>query len=95
MLAQVYDRQGKPDLAIEQFTQAIAVQPGMAALYRPAPQSSSGAETNAGGRERAIRDLEMAIRLEPPGSGFLCRRPDQSSSPVAPRAARKRGPLSG
>ena len=72
MLAQVYDRQGKPDLAIEQFTQAIAVQPVMAALYRARAAVELGRrEQTAGGRERALRDLEMAIRLEPPGSGFL------------------------
>ena len=53
MLAQVYDRQDKPDLAVEQFTQAIAVQPVMVSLYRAGLQSSSGREQIASGRERA------------------------------------------
>jgi eukaryotic-like serine/threonine-protein kinase len=73
MLAQVYDRVGKPDLAIEQFTQAIALGPPvLAALYRARADVELRRQTQAAtGRERALRDLETAIRLEPPGSGFL------------------------
>jgi eukaryotic-like serine/threonine-protein kinase len=72
MLAQVYDREGKPDLAIEQFTQAIALCPEMAALYRArAAVDLRRKKQNASQRERALIDLETAIRLERPGSPFL------------------------
>ena len=73
MLAQVYDRQGKPDLATgEQFTAAINVRPQMAALYRArALVELRRKHQDASGRARAIGDLETAIRLERPGSSFL------------------------
>jgi len=72
MLAQVYDRQGKPDQAIEQFTRAIALKPDLAALYRArADVDLKRKEQTSSQRERALRDLEMATRLEPPGSPIL------------------------
>jgi tetratricopeptide (TPR) repeat protein/tRNA A-37 threonylcarbamoyl transferase component Bud32 len=72
MLAQVYDREGKPDLAIEQFTQAIARRPEMAALYRARANVEIRREKQTpAGQELALRDVETAIRLEPPGSQFL------------------------
>ena len=94
MLAQVYDRQDKPDLAVEQFTQAIAVQPVMAALYRAGPQSSSAPRAN---RQRA-RTCNSRPRDGHPvrtsRQRFSIRRSDQSCAAVAPRASRERGPLS-
>jgi serine/threonine protein kinase/tetratricopeptide (TPR) repeat protein len=72
MLAQVYDRDGKPDLAIEQFTQAIGLSPEMAALYRArAAVDLRRKKLSAPQRDRALSDLEMAIRLERPDSPFL------------------------
>ena len=72
MLAQVYDREGKPDLAIEQFSQAIALFPEMASLYRArAAVELRREKQNASQRDRALRDLETAIRLEGPGSPFI------------------------
>ena len=72
MLAQVYGRKGQPDQAIEQFTQAITLHPDMAALYRArAAIDVRRKKQTASQRERALRDLETAIRLERPGSPFL------------------------
>ena len=72
VLAQVDDRQGKPDQAIEQFTRAITLRPDLAPLYRArAAVDLRRKEQTSSQRERALRDLAMAIRLEPPGSPFI------------------------
>jgi len=72
VLAQVHDRQGKPDQAIETFTRAITLRPDFAPLYRArANVDLRRKEQTASQRERALRDLETAIRLEPPGSPFI------------------------
>jgi eukaryotic-like serine/threonine-protein kinase len=72
MLAQVYDREGKPDLAIEQFTQAIARRPDLAALYRARAEVEIRRQKQTPAqRQSALGDIETAIRLEPPGSQFL------------------------
>src|SRR5262249_9089819 len=73
-LAQVYQRQGKPDAAVAQFGRAIAARPDMAALYR----GRAGVELNRkdptpGQRAPALRDLDEAIRLEAPGTPVLAR----------------------
>jgi tetratricopeptide (TPR) repeat protein len=72
LLAQVYDRQDKPDQAIAQFARAIALNPNLAPLYRArADVDLRRKDQNSSQRERALRDLETAIRFEPPGSPFL------------------------
>jgi eukaryotic-like serine/threonine-protein kinase len=72
VMAQVYDRQGQPDLAIEFFSQAITLQPKMAPLYRArAGVDLRRKQHTPSQRERALRDLDMAIGLEPPHSPFL------------------------
>ncbi|MFI5460855.1 MAG: protein kinase [Isosphaerales bacterium] len=72
VLAQVHDRQGKPDQAIEQFTRAITLRPDLALLYRErAAVDLRRKEQTSSQRERALRDLETAIRLDPPGSPFI------------------------
>ncbi|MGO9924330.1 MAG: protein kinase domain-containing protein [Isosphaeraceae bacterium] len=71
-LAQVYVRQNKPDLAIDQFTRAIGLHPDWAPLYRA--RASVNLERKDQGpphRARALTDLERAIRLEPPGSAVV------------------------
>ena len=72
MLAQVYDRAGKPELAIAQFTEAIRLSPKMAALYRACARVDlRRKKQTASERERAIHDLETAVKLEPAGSPHL------------------------
>ncbi len=72
VLAQVYLQQDQPDQAIEQFTRAIALKPDLAALYRArAGADLKLTEQSPSQRARALRDLDTAIRLEPPGSPFL------------------------
>ncbi len=64
-LAVVYRRQHKPDEAIEQFTKAIALQPGKAALYRARAEVMLDRKApTADERAKALADLEQAIRLE-------------------------------
>jgi eukaryotic-like serine/threonine-protein kinase len=64
-LAHVYEKQGKPDLAIEQFTRAIALKPNWSPLYRgrAAVLEASGAD-DASRRARALADLDAAIKNE-------------------------------
>jgi tetratricopeptide (TPR) repeat protein/tRNA A-37 threonylcarbamoyl transferase component Bud32 len=73
-LAQVLQQQGRPDEAVAQFTQAIALRPGLAALHR------GRAEVNQGRRplsikqvDAALRDLDEAVRLESPVNPVLGR----------------------
>jgi eukaryotic-like serine/threonine-protein kinase len=66
-LAQVYQRQHKPDEAIEQFSRAIALKPDMAALYRGrAAVNLARNGPTADQRAKALSDLDQAIRLESP-----------------------------
>jgi tetratricopeptide (TPR) repeat protein len=72
LLARVYQKQGEPDLAIEQLGKAIERRPDLAGLYR----SRADVELRRGRltreqRIRALGDLEQAIRLEKPGSRGL------------------------
>jgi eukaryotic-like serine/threonine-protein kinase len=68
-LAHVYDRQGKPDQAIELFTRAIKQKPDMAALYRArAEVDLKRKEQTSSQCERALRDLDEAISHELPGN---------------------------
>jgi len=72
VLAEVYDREAKPDQAIEQFTRAITLRPKLAALYRARAQvEMRRTEQTQAQRERARADLETAIALEPDRSPFL------------------------
>ena len=64
-LAQVYEKQGKTDLAIEQFTRAIELKPKWAPLYRGrAKVCQASGEKNAAHRAMALADLEKAIQYE-------------------------------
>jgi len=71
-LAQVYQEQKKSDLAVEQFTRAIRLKPDYSPLFReragvqlvrddPAPEHLAA----------ALRDLDEAVKHEPPGSPIL------------------------
>ena len=71
-LAQVYERQNKPDQAIDQFTRAIGLRPGWAPLYRArASVNLERKDQSPPHRAGALADLEQAIRLEPPGSAVV------------------------
>ena len=71
-LAMVYQRQQKPDEAIEQFSRAIALQPGSAALYRARAEVELARKDPTGDqRARALADLDQAIRLESPANPVL------------------------
>jgi tetratricopeptide (TPR) repeat protein len=73
-LAQVYQRQGKPDEAVAEFARAIALQPNMASLYRGrADVELNRSDPTQEHRARALRDLEQAIRLETPRNPVLAR----------------------
>ncbi len=71
-LATVYLRQQKPDLAIEQFTRAIALQSGSAPLYRARAEVELARNDPTGDqRARALLDLDQAIRFESPSNPVL------------------------
>lgn len=71
-LGQVYRRQGRADDAREQFGRAIALRPALAALYRSrADVLLDLKERSPKEREAALRDLDAAARLEPPGSAVV------------------------
>ncbi len=71
-LAQVYQQQGKPDEAIEQFSRAIALRPDWSPLYRDrADVELARKAPNPAQRARALNDLDRAIQLEKPGSLVL------------------------
>jgi eukaryotic-like serine/threonine-protein kinase len=73
-LAAVYRRQHKPDEAIEQFSRAIALQPGKAALYRARAEAMLDRKApTADERAKALSDLEQAIRLEDKANLVLAR----------------------
>ena len=65
-------KQGKPDQAIEQFTRAIHLKPDLAALYRArADVDLKRKEPTPSQRERALRDLDLAISHETTGNPVL------------------------
>jgi serine/threonine protein kinase/tetratricopeptide (TPR) repeat protein len=69
VLAGVYARDNKPDLAIEQFSRAINLRPGWAPFYHArAAVNIDRKEQRPVHRASALADLDQAIRLEPPGS---------------------------
>ena len=71
-LAEVFRQQGKPDGAVEQFTQAIALRPDLAALYRSRAEVYRGHEDLTPARiEAALRDLAEAVRRESPANPVL------------------------
>ena len=71
-LAQVLRQQGKPDEAVEQFTQAIALRPDLAPLYRGRAEVYRGHEDLTPARiEAALRDLDEAVRRESPANPVL------------------------
>ena len=71
-LAHVYQKRNKPDVAIEQFTHAIAVKPDWAPLYRGRAEIVLGhAASTAQERQAALDDLSKAISYEKPGNPVL------------------------
>ena len=71
-LAQVLRQQGKPDEAVEQFTQAIALRPDLAPLYRGRAGVYQGHEDLTPDQiEAALRDLDEAVRRESPANPVL------------------------
>ena len=71
-LAKVHLKQGKPDLAFEQFSRAIALKPGLAELYRGrADVQLARKDPTAAERSSALHDLEQTIRLEQPNNPLL------------------------
>lgn len=68
-LAKIYERQEKPDQAIEQFTRAIEFRRNSASLYRArAAVNRSRKDQGPAHRAQALADLDRAIRLDPKGS---------------------------
>jgi serine/threonine protein kinase/Tfp pilus assembly protein PilF len=73
-LALVYQKQGKVDASVAQYSRALAVRPDAAALFRGrAEVELARQDSTSAHRERALRDLEQAIRLEQPDSPVLAR----------------------
>ena len=71
-LAQVLRQQGKPDEAVEQFTQAIALRPDLAPLYRGRAEVYRRHEDLTPDQiEAALRDLDEAVRRESPANPVL------------------------
>jgi serine/threonine protein kinase/tetratricopeptide (TPR) repeat protein len=71
-LAKVYERQDKPDQAIEQFTRAIELRPNSAPLYRARAAVNRGRkDPGPAHRVQALADLEKAIGLDPQASAVL------------------------
>jgi tetratricopeptide (TPR) repeat protein len=70
-LAPALRRLGRRDEALEQMNRAIALEPGMAALYHGrALARLDGGDLPADQAEQALRDLEESARLEPAGSRY-------------------------
>ena len=70
--SRVYLRQNAPDRAYEQFSRAIAVEPGSPGLYRGQREIRlARQELTPADRTRALADLHAAIRLEAPGKDVL------------------------
>lgn len=73
-LAHVYEKQGKADLAIEQFTRAIALNPKWSPLYRGRAAVLEASGTNDASRcARALSDLATAIVHEKADDPVLAR----------------------
>ena len=71
-LAQVFRQQGKPDEAVEQFTQAIALRPDLAPLYRGrAEVYQRRKDLTPDQNEVTLRDLDEAVRRESPANPVL------------------------
>ena len=71
-LATVYQRQQKPDEAIEQFTRAIALRSRLGGLYRARAEVELARKDPTGDqRARALLDLDQAIRFESPANPVL------------------------
>ena len=71
-LAQVLRQQGKPDEAVEQFTQAIALRPDLAPLYRGRAGVYQGRkDLTSDQSEAAVLDLDEAVRRESPANPVL------------------------
>ncbi len=71
-LAHVYEKQDKPDLAIEQFTRAIAVKPDWAPLYRGRAEVVLRRSDSTGEQRRAaLDDLKKAIACEKPDNSVV------------------------
>jgi tetratricopeptide (TPR) repeat protein len=71
-LAHVYQKQDKPDAAIEQFSRAIAVKPDFAPLYRGRAEVLQGrSDATPAHRRAALSDLEQAIDHEKPDNPVL------------------------
>ncbi|HKI20315.1 MAG TPA: tetratricopeptide repeat protein, partial [Isosphaeraceae bacterium] len=66
-LGQVYQRQGRTDDAVKQFTRAIQLRPNWAPLYRGRADVLLGLKNlSPDQRDAALSDLEDAIRYESP-----------------------------
>jgi tetratricopeptide (TPR) repeat protein len=73
-LAEVFQKQGKSDEAVEQFSRAIERRPDWAPLYRGrADVDRARRNASPAQRARALSDLDQAIRLETPGNPVLAR----------------------
>jgi eukaryotic-like serine/threonine-protein kinase len=71
-LARVYQRKHEPDEAAEQFSRAIARNPGSAPLYRGRAEVGLACENlTPVERARVLLDLDRAIRLEAPAKPVL------------------------
>jgi serine/threonine protein kinase/lipoprotein NlpI len=71
-LAQVYQRQNRPDEALAQFTRAVTLRTDWAPLYRArASVNLDRKDQTPAHRVQALADLDQAIRLEPAGSALL------------------------
>jgi tetratricopeptide (TPR) repeat protein len=71
-LAHVYQKQARPDEAIEQFTRAIALKPDWAPLYRGrAEVLQSRSDSTRAHRQAALADLKRAIDHEQPDNPVL------------------------
>ncbi len=72
LLAQVYQKLGRPDDAVERLGRAIERRPDLPALYRSrADVEVHRRQPTAEQRAAALRDLEQAIRREKPGNPAL------------------------
>ena len=71
-LAQVLWQQEQADEAIEQFTQAIALRPDLAALYRGRAEVYQGRQDLTPDQiAAALRDLDEAVRRQSPANSVL------------------------
>ena len=91
-LAQVSQRQGRPDEAVERFGRAIALRPDWSPLYRGrADVTLARKDATPAQRAAALRDLDEAVRLESPGDPVLARDHTNRGRLLPPRRPRRRG----